>query len=86
VIEGLACGRPALVSDTCGIADLIQQWGAGTVAPRRLEDLRDALDVLRSGYDAASRRARELAQAEFDRSMAVRRYEAIYRKLALAGR
>ena len=39
VIEGLACGRPALVSTACGLADVVKENGAGAVAARNPESL-----------------------------------------------
>jgi glycosyltransferase involved in cell wall biosynthesis len=82
VVEGLACGRPTLLSDTCGIADLVTEWDAGAVAPRQLDALLDALDRLQSRYDIAASQARRLAEAEFDRSVALGRYAGIYARLA----
>jgi glycosyltransferase involved in cell wall biosynthesis len=82
VVEGLAAGRPALLADTCGIADLVAEAGAGVSAPRDLDALCAAVDRLRAGYDGARQRARELAERELDERVTVRRYASLYRELA----
>jgi glycosyltransferase involved in cell wall biosynthesis len=81
VVEGLACGRPALVTDTCGIADVIREWRAGVVTSRSAVDLARGIDRLRDGYSAMSAQARRLAEAEFDCRRAAQRYGALYRSL-----
>ncbi len=82
IVEGLAAGRPALVTDTCGIADLIGEWQAGVVTVRSAEALARGVDDLRQRYDAASAQARRLAEQEFDERKALARYAALYRRLA----
>jgi len=82
VIEGLAAGRPALVTDTCGIADLVQEWEAGVVTPRSVAGLAEGVDVLRARYASARQQARRLADQEFNVTSALTRYDALYRKLA----
>jgi glycosyltransferase involved in cell wall biosynthesis len=81
VIEALAMGRPALLADTCGIADLVTRWQAGAVAARSVDALAAGLDELRSDYANASRQARRLAEQEFDARRALVRYEALYQRL-----
>lgn len=82
VIEGLACGRPALVSDSCGIADLVAHWQAGAVGARSVEGIARALDELLRNYPRACRQARLLSEQEFDSRTALRRYSDIYDRLA----
>jgi glycosyltransferase involved in cell wall biosynthesis len=82
VVEGLAAGRPALVTDTCGIGALIAHWGAGVVTLRTVEGLARGVDDLRRSYDDASARARRLAESEFDDVQARRRYADLYRVLS----
>ena len=81
VVEGLASGLPSLVSDSCGIADLIAEWQAGVVTARSAEALACGIDDLRRRYDATRRAARRLAEAEFDRRRAADRYAGLYRAL-----
>jgi len=82
VIEGLACGRPALLTDTCGIAELVAAEGAGRSAPRTAEGLAEALDGLRADYDLHAARARALAERRFNRAAFVAAYGALYERLA----
>jgi glycosyltransferase involved in cell wall biosynthesis len=86
IVESLACGRPALVADTCGIAELIDKEGAGVVSERTPEAMRAALQRLRLGYQAYSRSARALAESSFDVSKTVTEYSRLYLQLASAGR
>jgi glycosyltransferase involved in cell wall biosynthesis len=85
LIEGLACGRPAVVTDTCGISDLIQDASAGVVAARTVDDLTDAIERLRRSWSCASVRARLLAERCFNQEQTHRRYAEIYSAMA-AGR
>jgi glycosyltransferase involved in cell wall biosynthesis len=85
ILEGLASGRPTLVSDTCGVAAVIGAHGAGAVTPRTVEGLSDGIDRIRENYGAAAAAARRLAEAKFDRRAIHARYAAIYDALA-AGR
>jgi len=82
VVEGLAAGRPALLTDTCGIADLVADWQAGVVTQRSAEALAQGVDDLRRGYAAASAQARRLAEEEFNSRRALERYARLYRQLA----
>jgi len=78
VVEGLACGRPALLADTCGIADLVTRERAGRCAPRTADALAEALDELRADHAAYAARARALAERHFDQAAFVRDYADVY--------
>jgi glycosyltransferase involved in cell wall biosynthesis len=82
VIEGLASGRPALLTDTCGLADVVDEWGAGVVVPRTLAGLASGIDQLRHGYSSMRIQARRLAEAELDDTRALARYSSLYASLA----
>jgi len=82
VIEGLACGRPVLISRTCGIADLVGRHGAGVVSERRPDDLSAALQQLRENLVDLSRQARVLAEKEFGLDTFCRKYIDVYTELA----
>jgi glycosyltransferase involved in cell wall biosynthesis len=82
VVEGLASGRPALLADTCGIADVVAEWGAGCVTPRTLAALSAGVDDLRHRYDDACRQARLLAEREFNQTVALERYRRLYQRLS----
>jgi len=82
VIEGLAAGRPALLSDTCGIAELVQERGAGAVGARSVEGLALAVEELRTRYQDACVQARRLALEEFNSTRCLARYAELYRMVA----
>jgi glycosyltransferase involved in cell wall biosynthesis len=82
VIEALACGRPALVADTSGIADVIRESGAGVVVDRTVEGAADGLLRLRRHLADLGRRARAVAERYFDVERTVAAYRAIYDRLA----
>jgi glycosyltransferase involved in cell wall biosynthesis len=82
VIEGLAVGRPALVSEEVGIAPTIDAAGAGRVASRDVPSLVAALETLRSDFAAHSARARLLAEQQFDWRETQQRYRELYRSIS----
>ncbi len=84
IIEGMASGRPALVTDTCGIADLVEEKEAGVVTARNPDALAAGIDLLRARYEHVRRHARRLAEEQFDSARGVARYSEIYRQLASA--
>lgn len=86
VIEGLACGRPAIVSDESGLAGLVDAAGAGIATARRVPALSEAVDRLKSEWFIRSERARALAEAHFDERQFVARYEQMYQQLKKATR
>ncbi len=64
VIEGLACGRPAIVSRSSGLADLIQKAAAGAAVDRDASAVAKAIQSLKGGHAGASVRARDVAQSD----------------------
>ena len=78
VIESLACGRPALLTDTCGLSGLVQRGCAGVVVPRTVEALARGVDELTGGYEDFAHNARALAEAEFDERRIIQRYGELY--------
>jgi glycosyltransferase involved in cell wall biosynthesis len=81
LIESLACGRPVLLSDVVGLADMIEEGGAGVVSSATGEALADGLDRLRTDWAAYSARARELAERWFDVNVFCERYARLYAEL-----
>ena len=77
VIEGLAAGRPC-VTTPGGISDLIRRTGAGVVAAPDAASLAAAVDELRNRRIEYARRARRLAEEEFDVRTYRRRYDDLY--------
>ena len=82
IVEGLASGRPGLVSTSTGIAGLIDRSGAGVVTERRVEEVIHAVERLAEGWNCYARQARALAEEVFDLRRFVREYAEIYRALA----
>jgi len=65
VIEALACGVPALVSNTCGIGGLIERRGAGLAVPRDVREIAVAARALRARAQTYGHAARTLAEEHF---------------------
>jgi glycosyltransferase involved in cell wall biosynthesis len=86
VAEYLACGLPVIVNRGLGDSDeLVRRYRAGHVvedyAPEEIERAAQALVDLLDDSEARSN-ARRLAEAEYDVSIGVARYAAIYSRLA----
>jgi glycosyltransferase involved in cell wall biosynthesis len=82
VIEGLACGCPAVVSTDCGIAREVSRDGAGFAVARTPEAVADAILELsrdRRGYAA---RARCLAVNRFSEKAFLAGYRELYGDIA----
>jgi len=81
IVESAACGRPVLVSSTCGVAGLVEQAGAGVVFPRTIGAAASAVDVLRHEYARYAERARTLATRRFDVDAFRSSYSEVYARL-----
>jgi glycosyltransferase involved in cell wall biosynthesis len=77
LVESLACGRPVLLTETVGLAELVRDADAGQVSAATGEALAEHLDRLRAGWDRYSRNARRLAERWFGQE----RFLAAYRQL-----
>jgi glycosyltransferase involved in cell wall biosynthesis len=82
IVEALACGVPALVSATCGIAGLIARDGAGIATTRSPADVADAVRTLRTEPARFSAAARRLAERHFDVRQFVDAYARLYQSTA----
>jgi glycosyltransferase involved in cell wall biosynthesis len=82
VIEYMAAGRPIVVTDVGGNAELIEQGKQGLVVPRRDEgSLACAIGTLLAEPEFAARlarAARDKALARYERGAMVRRFEDLY--------
>jgi glycosyltransferase involved in cell wall biosynthesis len=85
VIEGLACGRPAILTESCGLVGVVTRGGAGVSAARFVGALAGAIEALRSRYDDYAAAARRLAEREFDANSFCAAYDALYQELAGQG-
>lgn len=82
VVEGLACGRPAIVTGGVGVAGLLARNGAGVMVPRDVDGLLAGIRELRDDLDGFGVRARRLAETTFGIDVFVERYAAIYARVA----
>jgi glycosyltransferase involved in cell wall biosynthesis len=65
VLEALAVGTPAVVTDSCGIADLLQEHDAAKVTDGSPEQLAAAVRSLLAEWPDASARSREVIRTNF---------------------
>jgi glycosyltransferase involved in cell wall biosynthesis len=82
VVEGLACGKPALLDQACGIARLVERSGAGVALGERTPAaVSDAVRRLQREYPAFSSQARALAELTFSEAQFVAHYRELYADL-----
>jgi glycosyltransferase involved in cell wall biosynthesis len=82
LIEAMACGRPVLVTQSCGLADEISAHGGGViVSDRSAEALAAGILHLRADIARAGADARRAAVAHFDVRTFCRRYQEAYEEL-----
>jgi glycosyltransferase involved in cell wall biosynthesis len=86
IVEALACGVPALVSATCGIAGVVARDGAGIATTRNPADVAAAVRSLRSEHARFSTAARGLAERHFDINQFVGAYAGLYESTAAIAR
>lgn len=82
VVEALACGVPALISGTCGIAGLVAKDVAGLATTRDPADVAEAARTLRRDHARFSAAARRLAERHFDLRQFVDAYARLYQSTA----
>ncbi len=79
VIEGLACGCAALVSASCGIADVVRAHGAGVVVEKAdPESIAAAMREISCQRREFGVNARRLAERHFSEPQFLRQYEELY--------
>jgi glycosyltransferase involved in cell wall biosynthesis len=81
VIESLACGRPVLVTESSGLADLVRRRKVGAAAPATPEGVVTAIHQLRTSLARCSTSALHLARERFDVDVFVTRYRELYAEL-----
>jgi glycosyltransferase involved in cell wall biosynthesis len=78
LLEGFACGRPAIMTDLVGLADVKGVSDANVVCRADVESVCSAIDQLQVGWPMRSRRVRELAEDQFSERRFIREYEVFY--------
>jgi glycosyltransferase involved in cell wall biosynthesis len=86
VIEALAVGRPALVSDYTDLGALLEREQAGVRFLPTIDDLRRAFDELRANYGRLQQGSRPCAERHFNLADVVRHYGTVYERMASGGR
>ena len=84
LIEGLACGRPAIVTHQVGLASLVAEAGAGIRCAADADAIADSIDRLQCDWTTASCRARELAEQRFAIGDFIASYARLYEELTHA--
>jgi glycosyltransferase involved in cell wall biosynthesis len=85
VVEALACGVPALVSASCGIAGLVAEQEAGIATTHHPADVAEAARTLSREHTRYSSAARSLAERHFDIRQFVDAYARLYDATADTG-
>lgn len=82
VLEALSVGLPVVITNTCGLADVVRQSGAGAVVDESMAALRDALRTLMSDPEearAAGLRGRDYVRKNLSMEAIARRLAELYR-------
>lgn len=85
VLEGLACGRPAIATRG-GLSDVLVSHRAGVVIDADVHALSAAVDRLQADWAGWSERAALLARTEFDLERFRAAYDKLYTELAAPSR
>lgn len=78
IIEGLASGKPVLVSTKVGISDLIKKEQCGVVFEPTIDGLACAIEDLKSNYRIYQSNSRRVAEEYFSIDLFVKNYQTIY--------
>lgn len=81
LIESLASGRPVVATRTVGFWPLLDEQGGGLVCESEPDSLTECLDRLERDWTAASARARDLAECNFDAESFLQSYAQLYGEL-----
>lgn len=81
MLESLASGRPALVSENVGAGDIIPKTGAGLRVHLSATDFCNALVEMKSNYGRYQTNARAAAEKYFSMELFLARYKNLYMKL-----
>jgi glycosyltransferase involved in cell wall biosynthesis len=78
IVESLACGRPVLVTEAVGLADVIREDQAGLVCPASGAAVADQLDRLEADWERFAGAARRLAERRFGADRFLAEYRRLY--------
>jgi glycosyltransferase involved in cell wall biosynthesis len=78
LIESLACGRPVVLTEAVGLAELVAGTDAGAICEPSGAALADRLDYLQSNWVSCSEAARRLAERRFAVNPFLRAYDELY--------
>ena len=78
IVEGLASGKPVLVSTKVGISDLIKQEQCGVVFEPTIDGLVCAVEDLKSNYRLYQSNSRRVAEEYFSINAFINNYQKIY--------
>ncbi len=81
VIESLASGRPVVVSDQVGLADMVAEQRMGAVCGSNAESFVAAIEETQRTWNSMSENARSVAERWFCRSTFIASYRGIYGEL-----
>jgi glycosyltransferase involved in cell wall biosynthesis len=83
IMESLACGRPVLVTETVGLADMVTEARAGLVSPASGEAIAEHLDGFEREWWSFARNSRALAERSFGIERFITAYEILYAKVLM---
>jgi glycosyltransferase involved in cell wall biosynthesis len=78
LLESFACGRPAIMTDLVGLADVQGVRDANVICHADVESVCSAIDELQVDWPLRARRVRELAEDQFSQRRFIREYQAFY--------
>lgn len=79
-IEGMAMGKPAVITEDVGLSDMIAKEGAGAVCKAEISSLVEGIGKLKADYESCSKKARGMCEKYFDIKKQSAAYEGIYGK------
>jgi len=83
ILESISCGTPVILTDVCGISEIIEKNNVGFVVKYSKDDLKKAL--LKSLYPEMNKKFennyKNLLKQEFDLKIVVKKIEKVYNNL-----
>lgn len=85
-VESLATGRPVLVSNKVGLADIVKAEQSGVVFEPRIDSLVTAITSLQQRYASLKENSRKCANKYFDEKLFLDSYRRLYETVDLSNR